>query len=338
MINLYKTGGVITVGEDGKVPVTYYGRGGKSGKFYPVKNGDILLVIGGDYYTINWADLIVEDVSPYSQASAISLLEQFFSGLPVQLIPEFISPILLFDFYQDTQYADGNTSIADLSGNGNNGTPTEGTGNGNPESINNSGVAYNPTAKTMDFSSNAGNQHSISLPDYFKFGGTTNYTITLWFKRSAIPGTGDYQGLVASQGNDGGYIGMTTLFMNPAGTPALGHTRQNGSGGVYDDANIYFGTGGVQPFVTDTWYMVSFGYDGTNMFTSLYEPSGNRVDLSVLSTAVVLTSPYWSAFLGLRYNNWLDETSIGVLAIHDTWIGTIDTDIIYNTTKDRYGY
>lgn len=35
MINLYKTGGVITVGEDGKVPVTYYGEGGKSGKFYP---------------------------------------------------------------------------------------------------------------------------------------------------------------------------------------------------------------------------------------------------------------------------------------------------------------
>jgi hypothetical protein len=35
MIYLYKTNGVITVGEDDKVPVTYYGRGGKSGKFYP---------------------------------------------------------------------------------------------------------------------------------------------------------------------------------------------------------------------------------------------------------------------------------------------------------------
>ena len=35
MIYLYKNNGVITVGEDGKAPITYYGRGGKSGKFYP---------------------------------------------------------------------------------------------------------------------------------------------------------------------------------------------------------------------------------------------------------------------------------------------------------------
>jgi hypothetical protein len=85
MIYLYKTNEVITVGEDTNVPITYYGRGGKSGKFYPSGSDNVLLVIGGDYYTINWADLIVEDVSPYSQASAMSLLEQFFSGLPVQL-------------------------------------------------------------------------------------------------------------------------------------------------------------------------------------------------------------------------------------------------------------
>lgn len=85
MIYLYKTNGVITVGEDTNVPITYYGRGGKSGKFYPSGSDNVLLVIGGDSYTINWADLIVEDVSPYSQASAMSLLEQFFSGLPVQL-------------------------------------------------------------------------------------------------------------------------------------------------------------------------------------------------------------------------------------------------------------
>ena len=251
------------------------------------------------------------------------------------IAPNFVNPILLFDFYQNTQYANGDTSIADLSGNGNDGTPTEGTGNGTPESINNSGVAYNPITKTMDFSSNAGNQHSIILPDYFKFGGTTNYTITLWFKRSNISTPGNYQGLVASQGPG---IGMTTLFMNPAGTPALQHGRQNGNGGVTDDASIYFGTGGVQPFVTDTWYMVSFGYDGTSMFTSLYEPSGNRIDYSNPSTAVILTSPFWGAFLGLRYNNWLDGTNMGVLSINANWIGTTNTDIIYNTTKSRYGY
>ena len=44
MIYLYKTNGVITVGEDGKVPVTYYGRGGKSGKFYPIKNQGSLII------------------------------------------------------------------------------------------------------------------------------------------------------------------------------------------------------------------------------------------------------------------------------------------------------
>ena len=35
MIYLSKTNGVITVGEDTNVPITYYGRGGKSGRFYP---------------------------------------------------------------------------------------------------------------------------------------------------------------------------------------------------------------------------------------------------------------------------------------------------------------
>ena len=51
MINLYKTNGVITVGEDGKVPVTYYGRGGKSGKFYPTKiRIDTDIIIGNQVW------------------------------------------------------------------------------------------------------------------------------------------------------------------------------------------------------------------------------------------------------------------------------------------------
>jgi uncharacterized protein (TIGR02145 family) len=67
MINLYKTGGVITVGEDGKVPVTYYGEGGKSGKFYPVKiKIDDAIIIG----TQTWA-LRNLDVAFYNNGDPI---------------------------------------------------------------------------------------------------------------------------------------------------------------------------------------------------------------------------------------------------------------------------
>jgi hypothetical protein len=339
MVYLYRDNGVITVGEDGKVPVTYYGRGGKSGKFYPVKNGNILLVIGGDYYTINWADFIIENLIPISQASAISMLEEFFSGLPVQISTAYLSPILLFDFYQNLQYADGNTSIIDLSNNANNGTPTAGNGVGYPESINNDGVQYNASARTMDFSANSGAQHEIRLPDYFKFEGTTNYTITLWFKRSSIPTPGNYQGLVGCQGyGDVAYLGMITTFNNIGGNLSMFHSRIDGDGYEGDNITTEFGSDPINPFYTDEWYMVSFGYDGSNIYTILYQPSGNRIDASATASAVVLADPNWSAFLGLRLNNWLNGTSFGVLAIHDTWIGTENTDIIYNSTKNRYGY
>lgn len=43
MIYLYKTNGVITVGEDGNVPITYYGKGGKSGKFYTIRQQGSLI-------------------------------------------------------------------------------------------------------------------------------------------------------------------------------------------------------------------------------------------------------------------------------------------------------
>lgn len=332
LISIYNSSGIINIIQSLSVPRSYFQC---SGSAKAIGSDYVQIQIDKDTYDVLWSELDIDGNTPESQYAALYMLAQVFANVPVNPPAEFISPILLFDFYQNTQYANGDTSIIDLSVNGNDGTPTYGNGVGTPESINNSGVTYNPTTRTMDFSSNAGNQHSISLPDYFKFGGTTNYTITLWFKRSAVPSVGNFQGLVASQGAD---TGMTTLFMNPAGTPALGHQRQNGNGGVTDDASIYFGTGGVQSFVTDTWYMVSFGYDGTSMFTSLYEPSGNRIDYSNPSTAVISTDPSWGAFLGLRYNNWLDGTNIGVLSINDTWIGTTNTDIIYNSTKFRYGY
>ena len=65
MIYLYKTNGVITIGEDGKVPVTYYGRGGKSGKFYPkgstgtityiiIAKNTIQNAIDGVYFHVNY--------------------------------------------------------------------------------------------------------------------------------------------------------------------------------------------------------------------------------------------------------------------------------------------
>lgn len=61
MIYLYKTNGVITVGEDEKVPITYYGRGGKSGKFYPVKNqiGNDEVIIGNQIWTSKNLDVTI---------------------------------------------------------------------------------------------------------------------------------------------------------------------------------------------------------------------------------------------------------------------------------------
>lgn len=68
MIYLYKTNGVITVGEDGKVPVTYYGRGGKSGKFYPLKSklADDEVIIGNQI----WKNINL-DTTTYNNGDSI---------------------------------------------------------------------------------------------------------------------------------------------------------------------------------------------------------------------------------------------------------------------------
>lgn len=81
MINLYKTNGVITVGEDTNVPITYYGKGGKSGKFYPVKlNG--LIPNGVNVRSVNngYLELISETLDNLTQPVYIQAPSNSTSG------------------------------------------------------------------------------------------------------------------------------------------------------------------------------------------------------------------------------------------------------------------
>ena len=79
------------------------------------------------------------------------------------------TPSILFDFYQQAYYDNADTTVADLSGNGNFGVPVLGSGNGVPTTL--AHYATIPFGELTIPSFALGLQYSVRLNNLAKFGG-----------------------------------------------------------------------------------------------------------------------------------------------------------------------
>jgi|GEM_PF-2608374 len=249
------------------------------------------------------------------------------------------TPTALYDFYQSAYYANSNTSVADLSGNGNNATPTLGTGTGVPTTLGNGGGYYNSATLPYDLSipsQSTGTQYALQLPTSFQFAGVQPYTLMAWFQSSGTTfGTDSFQGIVGAEGRNGVPIGYSFDIQYIGGVYSLTHQRWANSTNVQQ--NLYLNFGSTLPsFAANTWYFAMAGYDGSNMYLAAYV-GGNLYTTQIANTYSLDASPLWNAFIGLRYNNFLNGL-LGYVSIYNNFQGFSIFTNVYNSTKSRYGY
>jgi len=248
------------------------------------------------------------------------------------------TPSILFDFYQQAYYDNADTTVADLSGNGNFGVPVLGSGNGVPTTL--AHYATIPFGELTIPSFALGLQYSVRLNNLAKFGGLAPYTIMAWFNNTGLHFeiSNRNQGIIAAEGRNGiipigysFYIGLDLGLIN------ITHERWDMSTGTLARLRLNFTTSIVPAFAFNAYYFVCAGFDGTNMYISIYANDGVRYDNSMANVFSLDTSAFYSAFLGLRYANWLNG-AVQYASVYSTWTGLALFDNIYNATKARYGY
>ena len=248
------------------------------------------------------------------------------------------NPIILFDFDQTGNYNNADTSVADLSGSGNNGTPVLGAGIGTPTTLSYfqtqlvepKGILQIPSVST-------GTQYSVLLPDVAKFAGTAPYTLMAWFTNTDTTFFQDpYQGIITAEGRNPLAIGYDFIIQKVGAVYSMVHTRFDLSTGVGYYTSMDFGSSIAPAFVANAYYFAMAGFDGNTMYLSIYA-NGVRYDSTLANSVGLDVSPLWGAFIGLRYNNWLNG-NIGYAAIYDQYVGYSAFDTVYNATKSRYGY
>ena len=248
------------------------------------------------------------------------------------------SLITLFDFYQGSpDYNNADTSVLDLSDLAYNGVPVLGTGNGTPTTL--TYMQYAPFPYLQVPSAPAGTQFAVRLNDACKFAGTLPYTLVTWFTNTNTQFTPSnlQQGLISAEGRNPAAIGYNFYNGFNAGFYNISHERFNLSTGINSQQRLRFGVEIPTAFVPNAYYMVVAGFNGTTMYLSVYSTNQQRYDLVLPNTYSLDTIAGYSAFLGLRYANWLNGT-VGYAAVFNNWTGYATLDNIYNQTKSRYGY
>ena len=239
------------------------------------------------------------------------------------------SPGILFDFGLNANYSNSGSTVSDRSGNGRNGTFVTGTGNGTAATID----QYTGTFPGQMNIPGDTPQKSVRLDDYAKFSGTGNYTVIAWVKITSF--TSSYPGVVGAEGRSGGNPIGWSLYMTNTSGYQVAHQRFDGTSGSGTNIALTFGSGGVPSFAFDTWYMVAARYNGSVMHVDICT-GGTRYGNTTGTSTSLATDASWSAFLGLRYNNW-QNGPVGYMAIYGSDIGTTAVDTIYASTRIRYG-
>jgi hypothetical protein len=205
---------------------------------------------------------------------------------------------LVFDFSNPGSYSNSGTSIADLSGNGNNGIFTFGTGNGTATTV----TGYN-TNGYLTLPGDSTSQLAVRLPNALKPTTRAIFTYIVYMRpkgyeslSTSFPGiiSNDAGGLGLAWGISAVYTGSFTTRND------LGFTQVTYSGGA--GLNV--------------WSVYAVKYSGT--VTTLYQYNNNVLYSSSVTTAQNVTSNgSFGLYLGLRYNNWLNA-DINYVAMYNS--------------------
>jgi hypothetical protein len=204
---------------------------------------------------------------------------------------------LVFDFSNPGSYSNSGTSIADLSGNGNNGIFTTGTGNGTATTV----TGYS-TNGYLTLPGDAVSQLAVRLPNALKPTTRATLTYIVYMRPKGYP-SGDFPGIIA---NDDGTVGGFVWGLSPAFTGS--YTTRNNTAYV---SQSYSGGAGL-----NVWSVYAVKYSGT--VTTIYQYNNNVLYSSSLTTSQNVTSNgSWGLYLGLRYNHWLNA-DINYVAMYNS--------------------
>lgn len=233
------------------------------------------------------------------------------------------SPQLVFDFSQTSQYSNSGTNIADLSGNGNNGTFSAGTGNGTPTTVSGyNGAGYLNLPGTSA-------QLSVRIPDSLKPTGTASFTFVVHMKPIGYSYNGNYPGIL-SHGDAS--IGLSWYLTNDsqptyAGYSAVWRDLNCGSNGF--DYLYYPSNTGIGAW--STYFLRS---NGTSQQVHGYKNSTLYSGAGAATSCSISSSGSWGFFLGLRYNQWINA-DISYVAIYNSYLSTGDLSTIGAALQGR---
>lgn len=222
---------------------------------------------------------------------------------------EFGTAQLVFDFSSTANYSNSGTSIADLSGNTNNGTFSKGTGNGSATTV--TGYSTNGYLNLPGSSA----QLSVRIPDALKPGGTANFTYIVYMRPKGYSYNGGFPGII-SMVQDSGGTGFTWHLQNVS--PVGQVSNRNNTNYV----NLaYSGGAGL-----NVWSVYAVKFDGVS--TTLYQYyNGNLYTSNTVGAPSVITSTSWGIFLGLRYNMWINA-DFNYVAMYNTALSNADITTI----------
>jgi hypothetical protein len=277
--------------------------------------------IGVELQTTNYSLRAMSALAGKSSPDAVS--EFYGYSPPSPSYYQFGSPFMLFDFSYSAAYSNSGTSIADLSGNGNNGVFVTGTGKGSPTTVNGYSATAPGTLLLNNPDRNTG-QHSVRLVNTAQFTGTQAHTMVAWVNYINHAG-GVYAGIFSSDQNPSGWQ-LNISNENPKRF----FVERFGAGAVV--AN--FGSN-LPAFAYNTWYMTSLRYNGTTCSIDIYM-GGTRYTFSG-NMGGISTSNIYGPSMGLRFNDWKNGSYV-YAAGYLSDIGTSGIDTNYTNTKARYGY
>jgi len=230
------------------------------------------------------------------------------------------NPQLVFDFSSTTSYSNSGTSIADLSGSGNNGIFSTGTGNGTPTTV----TGYN-TNGYLNLPGTAA-QRSVRLPDSLKPTGVVPFTYIVYMQPNGYSYNGIFPGIISNGYFDGlvnygidwglssNYNGTNGSFIqrNDIGTASLNYSVGGGLG---------------------SWSVFAAKFDGTT--NTVYQYYNNTLSSSsVVNTTPITSFSSWGLFLGLRYNNWINAR-FNYVAMYDTALSNSQITSVASTLSQR---
>jgi len=229
------------------------------------------------------------------------------------------SPELVFDFSVTTSYSNSGTTVADLSGNTNDGVFSQGTGLASPYTV----TGYDATNKWL-FLPGTSDELSVRLPDALKCTGTSPFTYIMYCQPLGYSYNIGASGLISNSFSPGGPntgVKWVTIGMGADVTQLLTDTS---------GFNLPYGSGvGI-----GNWTMYALTFDGTT--TTQYQIITGATYSGSGAYGGYTPLPSWGFFMGLSYNVWFNGY-VNYAAVYNSVLTQGELETIYAQLELR-GY